>query len=217
MKKAVVLLSGGIDSATVLYHVIKTRYRAFCLSFDYGQRHKKELFFAKRLARYSGSDWKLIKISFPWKGSSLLDKNAILPRAKTNRKDIPSTYVPGRNIIFLSHAASYAEAIGADTIFIGANQIDYSGYPDCRSSFLRSFESSINKGTKAGVEGRRFKIKTPLIKKTKVEILKMAAELGVPLKSTWSCYRGEKTPCGKCDSCVIRKKAFEKIGIKDIG
>jgi len=216
MKKAVILLSGGIDSATTLYHAAEKGYEIFCLCFDYGQRHKREIDSAKRLARLTGSNYQLLKIAFPWKGSSLLDKAAKLPKTISKRSTIPNTYVPGRNIIFLSHAVSYAETIGADTIFIGANQIDYSGYPDCRLSFIRSFEDAINKGTKAGVGGKRIKIRTPLIKKTKAQIIKMALQLKVPLKYTWSCYKGAKLPCGKCDSCFIRKEAFKRVGIKDM-
>ena len=214
--KAIVLLSGGVDSATTLYYAKEKGYNIYCLGFDYGQRHKKEIIFGKRLAKFSGCEYKLLKINFPWKGSSLLDKNLKIPEAKRVRRDIPSTYVPGRNIIFLSYAVSYAETIGAYEIFIGANQIDYSGYPDCRSSFLKSFCDAINKGTKNGsAGGKRIKIEAPLINKTKADIIRMAFKLKVPLEYTWSCYKGGVTPCGRCDSCIIRKEGFRKSGQKD--
>ena len=213
--KAVVLLSGGLDSATVLYYAKKKRFKAHCITFQYGQRHKKEINFAKRLAFKTNSDWKLLDISFPWKGSSLIDKNMLLPKRKRAVHDIPSTYVPGRNIIFLSYAVSYAEAIGAKKIFIGANQIDYSGYPDCRGSFLQAFSNAIKKGTKAGVTGNAIKIEAPLLDKNKREIVELAVKLKVPLKYTWSCYKGAKFPCGKCDSCLLREKGFKQAKIKD--
>ncbi|MFC1807560.1 7-cyano-7-deazaguanine synthase QueC [Candidatus Omnitrophota bacterium] len=213
--KAVVLLSGGIDSATTLYYAKSKGFKAYCLSFDYGQRHKKELLLARRLASKSESSWKLLNIKLPWKGSALLDKRAKLPKAKLHRRDIPATYVPARNIIFLSFAASYAETLGADRIFIGANQIDYSGYPDCRDNFLQAFNHALDKGTKRGAEGKRIKIEAPLIRKNKRDIIRSAIKLGVPLKYTWSCYKGEERPCLRCDSCVIRANGFKDAGIDD--
>jgi len=213
--KAVILLSGGLDSATVLYYAKKKGLKTYCITFQYGQRHKKEVNFAKALAVKTNSDWKLLDISFPWKGSSLIDKNISLPKRKGAGYDIPNTYVPGRNIIFLSYAVSYAEAIGAKTIFIGANQIDYSGYPDCRGSFLQAFSNAIKKGTRAGVKGNTIKIEAPLLDKNKKEIVKLAAKLKVPFKYTWSCYKGAKFPCGECDSCLLREKGFKQAKIKD--
>jgi len=213
--KAVVLLSGGIDSATTLYYAKNRGYERLCLTFDYGQRHRKEIDFAKALARASNSRIELIKISLPWKGSSLIDRGIKLPKGKERRSDIPSTYVPGRNIIFLSYAASYADAVGAEKIFIGANQIDYSGYPDCRSNFLDSFEDAVRKGTKRGIEAKNISIDAPLINKRKSAIIKMALKLKVPLKYTWSCYKGGRKPCGLCDSCIIRSMAFKKAGVED--
>jgi len=215
MKKAVVLLSGGLDSATVLYYAKKKHFKAHCITFQYGQRHKKEISFAKRLAAKTNSDWKLLDISLPWKGSSLIDKNIALPKRKRASHDIPSTYVPGRNIIFLSYAVSYAEAIGAKKVFIGANQIDYSGYPDCRGSFLQAFSIAIKKGTRAGVKGNAIKIEAPLLDKNKGKIVELAASLKVPFKYTWSCYKGAKSPCGVCDSCLLREKGFKQAKIKD--
>ena len=214
-KKAVLLLSGGLDSATVFYYALSEGYDLFCLSFDYGQRHKQELYCAKYLANLNNSKFQLVKISFPWKGSSLLDKGIKLSQTGRRTKGIPNTYLPSRNIIFLSYAASYAEVVGADKIFIGANQIDYSGYPDCRSPFLAAFEKALNKGTKAGVNNKRISIISPLLKKNKKAIIRLGFKLGVPFQHTWSCYKGEKFLCGKCDSCLIRKDGFNAVGIED--
>jgi 7-cyano-7-deazaguanine synthase len=215
MRKAVVLLSGGIDSATTLYYARSKGYKTHCLTFDYGQRHKKEIRYAKQIARLTASGWRLIKIHLPWKGSALLDRKINLPKSSRKKSSIPSTYVPGRNIIFLVYAVSYAEATGAEKIFIGANQIDYSGYPDCRGPFIRALDYAINKGTKCGSQGRKIKIEAPLLNKTKKDIIKMAAKLGVPFKHTWSCYKGAKRPCGVCDACFIRRRGFEMAGHKD--
>jgi len=214
-KRAVVLLSGGLDSAVVLYHALSEGYDLSCISFDYGQRHKKELICARRLAGLNNSKWQLVKMSFPWKGSALLDDGMKLSQSGKMTKGVPSTYVPSRNIIFLSYAASYAEVIGVDTIFIGANQIDYSGYPDCRGSFLSAFETAINKGTKRGVSGKKIKIISPLLRKNKRDIINIGYKLGVRFEYTWSCYKGESVVCCKCDSCVIREKGFKAAGIKD--
>jgi 7-cyano-7-deazaguanine synthase len=220
MKKAIVLLSGGLDSATTLYIARKQGYRCFCLAFDYGQRQGKEINAAKKIARLAGSDFQLVKIGLPWKGSSLLDKAIKIPtphKVETSQgsNSIPSTYVAARNIIFLSFALSYAEIVKAEAIFIGAHIQDYSGYPDCRPEFYRAFRKVIVKGTKSGVEKREIDIKTPLIKKKKSEIIRQALELGVPLHLTWSCYNGAKLPCGNCDSCYFRMKGFSQLGIKD--
>jgi len=219
-KKAVVLVSGGLDSATTLYYAKNKGMECFCLIFDYGQRHKKEIQKAIRLAKIAGCPFKVIKISFPWKGSSLLDKAVPLPKSRPFKKiakEIPSTYVPSRNIIFLSFAASYAEAIGANAIFIGANSLDYSGYPDCRPEFFKVFQAVLKKGTKTGTQNRPIKICTPLIQKTKAQIIHLGLKLKVPYQMTWSCYAGGKKPCGKCDSCLIRAKGFRQVGTKDLG
>jgi 7-cyano-7-deazaguanine synthase len=219
MKKAIVLLSGGLDSATTLYLARKQGYKCFCLSFDYGQRHKKEIECAKKIARVANCPFRIIKINLPWKGSSLLDRKIKIsllksqePRAKSQ---IPSTYVPARNIIFLSFALSFAEAIKAEAIFIGANAVDFSGYPDCRPEFYRAFKKVISTGTKAGVEKRGIKIQIPLIRKTKSQIVRKASQLGVPFALTWSCYQGGRVPCGECDSCYYRAKGFLEAGIRD--
>ncbi len=211
-KKAVVLLSGGLDSATTLYWAKKQGFRCYGLIFDYGQRHYKEIGSARRIARRANCDYRIVKFSLPWKGSSLLDRKIKIP---VSTSGAPNTYVPGRNTIFLSFAVSYAEAIGAQAIFIGANQIDFSGYPDCRTDFYRAFREVIRRGTKAGVEGKRIKILTPLINKTKGEIVRLGSRLGVPYELTWSCYKGGKKPCGKCDSCLFREKGFKGAGVAD--
>ncbi|RJP27628.1 MAG: 7-cyano-7-deazaguanine synthase QueC [Candidatus Omnitrophota bacterium] len=218
-KRAVVLLSGGLDSATTLYIARRQGFECFCLIFDYGQRHKKEINSAKMIAASCGCKLRLIKISLPWKGSSLIDKGVSIPLGRLSgtkeAKQIPSTYVPGRNIIFLSFALSFAEVIGASAIFIGAHSQDYSGYPDCRPQFYRDFKKVISSGTKAGVEGRRIDIRTPLILKNKAQIINMGKKLRVPFQLSWSCYYGGLKPCGKCDSCHFREKGFQEAGLKD--
>jgi 7-cyano-7-deazaguanine synthase len=228
--KAVVLLSGGLDSATVLYLAKSQGFRCFCLAFDYGQRHKKEIRAAREIAQSARSDLRVIKIGLPWKGSALLDKSIKILEVtgsqvfvrrtaygvrRKGTKNIPSTYVPARNIIFLSFALSYAEAINAGALFIGAHAQDYSGYPDCRPEFYQAFRRVVSTGTKSGIEKRKIQIKTPLIGKKKAEIIRLGAKLGVPFSLTWSCYRGRAKPCGACDSCYYRQKGFSEAGIPD--
>lgn len=215
MKKAIVLLSGGLDSATTLYIARKRGLKCSCLIFDYGQRHRREINAAKKIAQISGCPWQVVKIALPWKGSSLLDKKMKLPVTGRRAEAIPSTYVPGRNIIFLSFALSYAEAIQAQDIFIGAHSQDYSGYPDCRPEFYQAFNKIITVGTKAGIEKKGIKIRTPLIHKTKAQIIRQGVHLAVPFEFTWSCYKGTKAPCGECDSCYFRAKGFKEAGIED--
>ena len=207
MKKAIVLLSGGMDSAVTLY-IARKGYKTSCLIFDYGQRHKKEVGFARRLARASRSDYYVLNIKLPWKKSALLDPEIPIPERRntpSGNKKIPATYVPARNTIFLSFALSFAEAYGAKAIFIGANARDFSGYPDCRPLYFKAFNELLHRATKA----RGIRIETPLLHKTKKEIVNMGRILGVPFHLTWSCYKGGKRPCGRCDACRLRQKGFE--------
>ena len=216
MKKAIVLLSGGLDSATTLYIARKRGFHPFCLVFDYGQRQRKEICCAKKIARSAGCPVRVLKIQLPSKGSALLDKKTAIPAYRHRRiNNIPATYVPARNIIFLSFALSYAEAVGAGAIFIGAHVQDYSGYPDCRPEFYRAFSRVIACGTKSGIKQKKPKVYTPLIGKTKAEIIKLGSQLGVPFQFTWSCYQGGQNACRKCDSCHFRAKGFKEAGIRD--
>jgi 7-cyano-7-deazaguanine synthase len=221
MKKAVLLLSGGLDSATVLYFAKKQGFKCFCLIFDYGQRHRREIQSAKAIAKSAGCQQRVIKIFLPWKGSALLDKRILIAKPENKMTDkptsIPATYVPGRNIIFLSFALSYAEAIKAEAVFIGAHAQDYSGYPDCRPGFFRAFEKMLLVGTKAGIESRPVRIEAPLLNKNKAEIIQLGRRLKVPFELTWSCYNGQKSPCGRCQSCYYRAKGFAQARIIDPG
>ncbi|MFA5101089.1 MAG: 7-cyano-7-deazaguanine synthase QueC [Candidatus Omnitrophota bacterium] len=216
-EKAVVLLSGGLDSATTLYYARDKGFSCTCLSFDYGQRHRRELTAAKRIASAAGCGHHTVKISLPWKGSSLLDKNIRLPlfdRRQSKGSEVPNTYVPARNIIFLSFALSCAEAVGAGVIFIGANAVDYSGYPDCRPEFYKAFRNVVRTGTRSGKD-RPVRVMTPLIDLTKAGIVKLGSRLKVPFELTWSCYAGGSHLCGRCDSCFYRRKGFLEAGIAD--
>ena len=206
MKKAIILLSGGLDSATTLYYAINNGYQCFALTFDYGQRHRKEINAAKYIAKKAKVSQTILEIKLPWKGSALLDKKIKVPQKRAKEllsSEIPITYVPARNTIFLSFALSYAEAMSADSIFIGANAIDYSGYPDCRPDFIHAMEKAGRLGTKHG----KIRILAPLIKLSKTKIIALAKRLKVPIEKTWSCYLGGETPCGECDSCIIRNSA----------
>ena len=220
-KKAVVLLSGGIDSSTTLAIAKDSGFEVYAISFRYGQRHHFEIDAAKKIAGKVDVKEHLI-MNFDlssFGGSALTDK---IPVPKNKRvedigKEIPVTYVPARNIIFLSLALGWAEVLGVTDIFIGVNAIDYSGYPDCRPEFIRAFEKTANLGTKSGVEGNIIKIHTPLISLSKAEIIKKGIELGVDYSLTHSCYdpddRGRA--CGNCDSCLLRKKGFFDAGVED--
>ncbi len=220
-KNAVVLLSGGIDSSTILAVAKDSGYEMYAISFRYGQRHHFEIDAAKKIAGKMDVKVHLIMdldlSSFG--GSALTDK---IPVPKNKRvedigKEIPVTYVPARNIIFLSLALGWAEVLNATDIFIGVNAIDYSGYPDCRREFIEAFEKAVNLGTRSGVEGNKIRIHTPLISLTKAEIIKKGMELGVDYSLTHSCYDPDEEgrACGECDSCLLRKKGFKEAGIED--
>lgn len=218
MKKAVVLLSGGLDSAVAIHLAKSQGFEVYALSFDYGQRHNKEVECAKATAQLVGAkEHNLVTLQLNlWGGSSLTDKNLSVEDGDVTRTDIPMTYVPARNMVFLSVAASYAEAIGAQDIFIGVSEVDYSGYVDCRESFIEAMENAINMGTVAAVEhGKKFKIHAPFIYKTKAQEIQLGEQLGVNWSHTWSCYRGGEKPCGTCDSCLLRAKAFAEAGVVD--
>jgi len=221
MKRAVVLLSGGLDSTTAAAIMKSRGYKLYALTFDYGQRHKREIDAALAVGKSLGVEDHII-ISFDlrkWGGSALTDDIEVPADRDISDigEDIPVTYVPARNTIFLSFALGYAETIEADTIVIGANEVDYSGYPDCREEYIQAFENMANLATKAAVEGKmRFKIEAPLIKMTKAEIVKTGIALGVDYSLTWSCYKGGDKPCGECDSCRLRVAAFEAAGMKDV-
>lgn len=221
-KKAIVLASGGLDSTTIMAIVNYKGYDIYALSFDYGQRHKIELEAAKKVAKYFDAKKHLIlHIELDTIGGSALTEDIILPQEK-NLKEIsssgvPTTYVPARNIIFLSYALAWAEVLGSTNIFIGVNAIDFSNYPDCRPEFVESFQKTANLATKAGMEGKKIQIHAPLMHMTKGEIIKKGISLGIDYSMTHSCYNPGKDglPCGRCDSCLLRKKGFEEAGVKD--
>lgn len=216
-EKAVVLLSGGLDSAVSLYAARDQGYECHCLAFDYGQRHDREIECARKIAERSKSTLDVVRLDFPWKGSSLVDRDEPIPFDRTIdqiKSAVPSTYVPARNTIFLSVAASFAETIGASAIFIGAHFEDSSGYPDCRESYLKAFDKVIELGTKRGLE-KKLKLEFPLIKKSKSQIIELGISLGVPFELTWSCYTGGSLPCARCDSCILRAKGFAEAGCED--
>jgi 7-cyano-7-deazaguanine synthase len=218
-QKAIVLLSGGLDSSTTLYWAQSQGYNCEALSIFYGQRHKREMVSARAVAKKAGARYREIKIDLPWiKISSLIDNKKKLPNVSLSQIGkglIPSTYVPGRNTIFLSLAVSLADATKAQAIIIGANALDYSGYPDCRPNYLKAFSRVALLGTKSGSMGLSIKIIAPLLRLDKKEIVRLALKLKVPLELTWSCYSGAKRACGRCDSCKLRSKGFLAAGISD--
>ena len=216
--KALVLLSGGLDSSVVLSVCQDKGYDIYAISFDYGQRHRVELEYAKFQATFFNCiSHEVFKMEF-YGGSALTDDIKV-PKNRDSHsmsKDIPVTYVPSRNIVFLSFASGYAECHDIDNIFIGVNAIDYSGYPDCRKNFIDNFEKLINKSTKKGLEGSKFKINTPLINLSKKDIIKLGHKNGVDFSMTSSCYSPKlKKNCGVCDSCLLRKQGFEEAGLRD--
>jgi len=215
-KQCIVLLSGGLDSATVLNIALK-EYEVTALIFDYGQRHKFEISAAKKIADLAKTPIKLIKIDLGQFGNSALTDNIEVPKNQEIGKEIPVTYVPVRNTIFLSYALAYAEVNNIFDIFIGVNALDYSGYPDCRPEFIQAFEKMANEGTKFAQGNKKIKIHTPLISLTKAEIIKTGTELDVDYKLTHSCYDPsfDGLSCGECDACILRKEGFAKAGISD--
>jgi 7-cyano-7-deazaguanine synthase len=221
MKRAVVLLSGGIDSTTTLAIAIAEGYAVYALSFNYGQRHNIETEAARRVAESLGAkEHRIAKIDLRVFGGSALTDEIAVPKQRSETeiaRGIPVTYVPARNTIFLAYALAWAEVTPTSNIFLGVTAIDYSGYPDCRPEFIKAFENLAKLGTKGGVEGRRFQIHTPLIKLSKAEIIRKAVELGVDLSLTHSCYdpTNEGLACGECDSCLLRLKGFREAGITD--
>jgi len=227
-KKAIVILSGGLDSTTCMGIAEEQGYELYPITFDYGQRHRHEIDNARRVAEFYGvgERFKLISLGFlrDFGGSALTDDSIDVPEAHLHSSDegpldleseIPVTYVPGRNLLFLSIATSYAEVTGASAIYIGVNALDYSGYPDCRPEFIRKVEDVIAVATKVGVEGIPIRIETPLIHWTKADIVREGMRLGVPYELTTSCYNGREQACGVCDSCRLRLKGFEEAEFTD--
>ncbi|SEI24512.1 7-cyano-7-deazaguanine synthase QueC [Pseudomonas asplenii] len=216
-KKAVILLSGGLDSATVVAMARAQGYSCYTMSFDYGQRHRAELQAAERVARDLGAiEHKVIGLNLNGiGGSALTDSSIDVPEAPS--EGIPVTYVPARNTVFLSLALGWAEVLGAQDIFIGVNAVDYSGYPDCRPEFVEAFETLANLATKAGVEGEGFRIQAPLQNLSKADIVREGVRLGVDYSLTVSCYQADANgfACGKCDSCRLRAEGFNVAGIDD--
>lgn len=218
--KAVVLLSGGLDSATVLYSAIASGDECYALSFDYQQRHQRELDSAITIAKSAGViDHKIVTFDLrSWGGSALTDDKIDLPQDRSlfqMSENIPVTYVPARNTIFLSFALAYAETINAGRVYIGVNALDYSGYPDCRPDYIQAMQEVFRLGTKQGREGEPITIFTPLIDLKKTEIIQLGNKLGVPWEKTWSCYAGKELACGVCDSCQLRLAAFAELGLSD--
>ena len=220
--KAVCLLSGGLDSAACLAYARRSGFECYALSFDYGQRHAVELTAARKIAAALGAaDHQICRIDLRIFGNSALTSDIAVPRGRDESAmsaEIPITYVPARNTIFLSFALAWAEVLNANNIYIGVNAIDYSGYPDCRPEFIRAFEAMANLATRAGVEGKtRVVIQTPLIRMSKADIVRLAAELNVPFELTHSCYDPDAAgrPCGECDSCFLRARGFREAEIAD--
>jgi 7-cyano-7-deazaguanine synthase len=218
-RKAIVLLSGGLDSSTCFLIARAEGYEIHALSFDYGQRHRVELDRARRIAeRYGAASHRITRIDFPAAASSALtDASIPVPKHALGKEPVPITYVPARNTLFLAHALALAESLGAFDIFIGANALDYSGYPDCRPEFLDAFERTANLGTRAGIEGRAFRIHAPLLRMGKADIVRRAEALGLDFASTSSCYDpgADGAPCGSCDSCLLRQRGFDEAGVAD--
>ena len=217
MPKAVVLVSGGLDSATVLAKAVHDKFDCYALSFDYGQRHRCELDAAARVSQAAGVPHLVLKIDLrAWGGSALTDDRIAVPEAKDSH-GIPETYVPARNLIFLSFATAWAEVLGARDVFIGVNSVDYSGYPDCRPAFIRAFAECARLGTRAADEDWRFNIHAPLQELSKADIIRLGMSLGVDYSLTTSCYdpAPDGASCGRCASCALRHAGFAEAGVPD--
>ena len=216
--KTVVLLSGGLDSATVAAIAKIDGYEVIALSFRYGQRHERELMAASRIAEILEiSQHHIVDINLgSWGGSSLTDRTITLSTDGVDPDIIPSTYVPGRNTVFIAIALSLAEAQGASSIYLGINAVDYSGYPDCRPEYLETYQNLIALSSKVGIEGNSIQLIAPLIRNSKIDIVKKAIALGVPINETWSCYQGDIEPCGVCDSCRLRDEALIAAGYPEL-
>ncbi len=216
--KAVVLLSGGLDSATTAAIAIADGYEVIALSFRYGQRHERELQAATQVAKALGiAEHYIVDVNLrAWGGSALTDESISLPKDGVKPDVIPSTYVPGRNTVFIAIALSLAEAKGAEAIYLGINAVDYSGYPDCRPEYLEAYQQLANLSSKVGVEERAPRLVAPLVMDSKVDIVRRALGLGVPIEETWSCYQGSEEPCGLCDSCRIRDRALIEAGHRQL-
>lgn len=210
LKKAVILLSGGLDSATAAAQAIADGYEAIAISFRYGQRHERELLAAKQVAAALNiNEHFVVDVNLAqWGGSALTDANIDVPTEGVQAGEIPITYVPGRNTVFIAIALSLAEAQGAEAIYLGINAVDYSGYPDCRPDYLEAFQKLAALSSKVGVEGHAPQLIAPLVMDSKTDIVRRARRLAVPIELTWSCYQGGEVPCGVCDSCRIRDKAI---------
>jgi 7-cyano-7-deazaguanine synthase len=216
--KAVVLLSGGLDSATVAAIAKTDGYEVIALSFRYGQRHERELTAASRIAEILEiSQHHIVDINLgSWGGSSLTDRTMDLPTDGIDPDIIPSTYVPGRNTVFIAIALSLAEAQKASSIYLGINAVDYSGYPDCRPEYLEAYQNLIALSSKVGIEGNSIQLIAPLVRNSKIDIVRQAIALGVPINETWSCYQGDIEPCGVCDSCRLRDEALIAAGYPEL-
>lgn len=220
MAEAIVLLSGGLDSSTVLALAKERGYDVVALTFDYGQKHKRELNSSRKMARhFKAKEHIIVPLNIgELLRSSLTRESMSIPENRTAEEissGVPSTYVPSRNIIFLSIAASIAESRGAEAIFIATNSVDFSGYPDCTAEFMSAFQRTLDIGTKAGREGRGIRVEAPILMKSKGDIVREAIRLKVPMEDTWSCYKGGVKACGKCDSCLLRLRGFSEAGIRD--
>ncbi len=217
MKKAIVILSGGLDSSTCAYMAKGQGYEVFPLTFLYGQRHEKEIECAKKIAGSLGvKEHRFVELPTPTIGA--LTTKEEVPVARTIEDmstEIPATYVPARNTLFIAYALQYAEEVNAEAIYIGVTAMDYSGYPDCRPEYIKAWQDLINLATKKTIQGGTVELKAPLLQLYKAEIIDWGTELGVPYKDTWSCYTGGDKACGKCDSCQLRLKGFKEAGIPD--